>query len=106
MVSNKQFQVTTCTTERVSTHQYDDAAPTTQFLELNYTSGGAPCIDEEIMPLTTDKSALHSLANSLSAGGSTSRPSRPRLGLVHGGAEFWLSLANRQPTEGLWLSRT
>jgi hypothetical protein len=70
--SEQTFQPNKCTSERTSTHQYDDAAPTTKLLAYNYTSGGANCVPQVIQPLTSDKDTLHALAKSLTAVGSTS----------------------------------
>ena len=59
-----------CATER-TTHSYDDSAPSTTYLSFDYTSGGADCITQTIQPLTSDKTVLHALTNSLTANGST-----------------------------------
>jgi hypothetical protein len=67
----KLWQPNTCVTDR-TTNTYTDAAPSTTPLGFNYRSGGADCIEQEIVPLTTNKTTLHALADSLVATGSTS----------------------------------
>jgi Flp pilus assembly protein TadG len=64
------YQASHCATER-TTNAYTDAAPTTTLLGFNYTSNADECVDPIIQPLTSDKTALHALTNSLTAGGST-----------------------------------
>jgi Flp pilus assembly protein TadG len=64
------YKANNCATERLN-HSYDDTAPSTNYLDFNYTSGGSDCITQEIQPLTSDKTALRTLVNSLSASGST-----------------------------------
>lgn len=59
-----------CVSER-TTNAYTDAAPSTTLLGYNYASSSNPCINATIMPLSSDKSALKSVVNGLSAGGST-----------------------------------
>jgi len=60
-----------CVTERTGTHKFDDVAPSTAAVGINYTDAGASCITRTMLPLTSDKAALTTLANNLSAGGST-----------------------------------
>jgi Flp pilus assembly protein TadG len=64
------WQANNCATER-TTNAFTDTAPSTTYLGLNYTYGGSACITQTVQPLTTDKTALHALANSLTAGGAT-----------------------------------
>lgn len=64
------YQVNNCATERAA-NAYDDTAPSTSYLGFDYTSGGAECVNQVVQPLTTDKTTLHALANSLTATGST-----------------------------------
>ena len=59
-----------CSTES-STNAYTDVAPSTTYLGFNYTDSAAECVNQVIQPLTTDKTVLHALANSLTAQGST-----------------------------------
>ena len=65
------YKVNTCASERTGTHAFDDTAPSTTPLNFYYESGGANCISQQIQPLTTDKTVLHALANSLTATNST-----------------------------------
>ena len=73
------YQVNDCVTER-TTNAYTDTAPSTTKLGFNYRSAGDPCVDQLIVPLTSDKTTLHNLVNSLVAGGSTAG----QLGLAWG----------------------
>jgi len=67
----KTFRINTCATERTTTsHAFDDTAPSVTPLGPNYTRNG-DCVVPEIVPLTTDKTALHDVASSLRANGST-----------------------------------
>ncbi len=61
--------VSTCVSDR-PTSSSTDTAPSIVRLGYNYPSSNG-CIDETILPLTSDKSTLHALANALSAQGST-----------------------------------
>ena len=65
------YQVNNCATERTGTNAYTDVAPSTTFLSYNYLSGGGDCIGQAIQPLTSNKTTLHNLANSLTAANST-----------------------------------
>ena len=60
----------TCVSER-TTNAYSDAAPSTTPFGYNYAASGNDCITAAIMPLSTDRSALHSVVDGLSASGST-----------------------------------
>ena len=64
------YRVNTCATER-TTNSYTDDPPSTTFLGRNYRSGGAACLTDEIVPLTSDKDVLHDVAENLVQGGST-----------------------------------
>jgi hypothetical protein len=67
----KTFQINTCVTERTTTsHAFDDTAPSAAPLGPNYTRNG-DCVVPEIVPLTTDKTKLHDVADALKANGST-----------------------------------
>jgi Flp pilus assembly protein TadG len=65
------FQANHCVVER-TTNAYTDTAPSTTPLSINYRSGGDECVTPAIQPLTSDKTVLHALANSLTAETSTS----------------------------------
>ena len=63
--------VTTCVSER-TVNTYTDAAPSMTRLGFQYAPASSnPCIAPTILPLTDNKTRLHSLANSLTSGGST-----------------------------------
>ena len=64
------WQISTCATERTS-YAFTDASPSTALLNPNYPSSTAPCVTVPIVPLTTDKTALHDTADSLPAQGAT-----------------------------------
>ncbi len=63
------FPVSTCVSER-TTNAYTDAPPSTTALGYNYSAPGS-CIDDTIIPLSTNRSALHALVDGLSASGGT-----------------------------------
>lgn len=68
------FAATTCATERSGTHLSTDAAPSLAPLGTHYhrpDGGYNPCPSATIMPLTSNKTALNSAINGLTAGGST-----------------------------------
>jgi Flp pilus assembly protein TadG len=76
-------RTSTCVSERTGTHAYDDVAPSTAYVAHNYTnypysllepwhSGyNNPCLDNEIVPLTSDKVLLTEKIDEFSATGST-----------------------------------
>ncbi|HVY43871.1 MAG TPA: pilus assembly protein TadG-related protein [Hyphomicrobiaceae bacterium] len=65
------WQPNNCVTERTTANAYTDVAPSTTYLGFDYTDGGASCVNQVVQPLTTNKTTLHNLANSLTATGST-----------------------------------
>lgn len=68
------FAVTTCVTERPGPHLSTDAAPSLAPLSTHYhrpDGGYNPCPSAEIMPLTSNKTALTTAINNLGTGGST-----------------------------------
>jgi Flp pilus assembly protein TadG len=78
----KLFQQSSCVSERTGTHAYDDAAPSTTFVGFNYPATSAtlagttaavanPCLTNQIIPLSTDKTAVKAAINTLAAAGST-----------------------------------
>ena len=63
-----------CVTERVGANVATDAAPSTTPVGRRYqpsTSSGNECVASQIMPLSSDKPALHTHINALTAVGST-----------------------------------
>ena len=64
------YKVNNCASDR-TTHAFDDTAPSTTPLNFYYESGGADCLAQQIQPLTSNKTTLHALANSLVATNST-----------------------------------
>lgn len=69
------FDISTCVSERTGPHAYTDVAPSTSYVGLNYPQPYGPpskqCHDEEIVPLTSNKSLLHDAIDDLETGGST-----------------------------------
>lgn len=72
------WTISNCVTERVGANQYTDTAPSTTYVGRNYpTTGGGwwgglgICPAQAFQPLTTNKTTLHALVNSLDADGST-----------------------------------
>ncbi|UXN70538.1 pilus assembly protein TadG-related protein [Devosia neptuniae] len=66
----RRFPISTCITER-TTNAYTDASPSTALLGRNYPGSGNPCISNTVLPLTSNKTILHDVAQKLTAGGST-----------------------------------
>lgn len=64
------FTSSTCVSER-TTNAYTDTAPSTTPLGYNYPASSNPCINATIIPLSTDRTALHTVVDGLAAGGST-----------------------------------
>ena len=73
-------QISTCVTERAGADAFTDTAPNISPLGRNYPNTPAatpisstpnPCLANTIVPLTSDKTALHTAVNALAAGGST-----------------------------------
>ena len=74
------FQASTCVSERTGTERYTDAAPSTAPVGFNYPAvdtqySGAtvanPCLGDEVIPLSTDKTTLKAKIGALQATGST-----------------------------------
>lgn len=65
-------EISTCVTERTGAEAYTDAAPTVALVGKNYpTSGANNCLSAQILPLTSNKTTLHTRINALTDGGST-----------------------------------
>jgi len=65
-----------CVSERTGAQAYTDASPGSSRVGFNYpadalNNGENPCPAAELLPLSSDKSALKSLINNLAIGGST-----------------------------------
>ena len=56
--TKKRWQPNNCVTDRTA-NTYNDIAPSTTPLGFHYTSGGADCIGNKIVPLTANKTTLH-----------------------------------------------
>lgn len=69
--SLKTFAISNCVTERAGVEAYTDAAPSVAFLGRNYPSTANPCLSSTVTPLSTDRAALKSKIDGLSAAGST-----------------------------------
>lgn len=69
--NNKTFNISTCVTERTGGDAFTDAAPGGAPLGRNYPSTSNPCLGATIMPLSTDRTALKSKIDGLTAAGST-----------------------------------
>lgn len=64
------YQINNCATER-QVNAYSDTPPSASKLGMNYINGGSDCIGQTILPLTSNKTTLHAMANSLVASNST-----------------------------------
>jgi Flp pilus assembly protein TadG len=69
--NQKTFAISNCVTERAGGEAFTDAAPATAFLGRNYPASGNPCLASNVMPLSTDRTALKGKIDGLSAAGST-----------------------------------
>jgi len=63
--------ISTCVSERTGTDAYTDAAPASAAVGTNYPSPNNPCLTNEIVPLTNDKTLLETQIDALLASGST-----------------------------------
>lgn len=66
-----EFPLSTCVSERTGGDAYTDAAPSTSPVGRNYAGTSNKCPSATITPLSSDRTALKSAINSLSADGST-----------------------------------
>lgn len=65
-------QISECVTERIGSEAYTDASPASAYVGRNYPSASEnTCVSVGIQPLTSDRSTLKSIINSLEDGGST-----------------------------------
>lgn len=87
----KTFHISTCVSERTGDHAYDDVSPAIAPVGRNYTSSNNPCLDSELRPLDTDKTAIKAAIDALTAGGSTAG----QIGIAWG----WYALSH---DFGLW----
>lgn len=67
----RQFQITTCATERTGVNAYTDVAPGASPVGKMYTPDGTGCPSATIFPLSTDKAALKAAITALDDGGAT-----------------------------------
>src|SRR4029079_9063241 len=65
------FSISTCVSERTGTNAYTDVAPSTALLGRNYPASSNPCLQNTIVPLTSDKTVLENQITLLKASGST-----------------------------------
>jgi Flp pilus assembly protein TadG len=65
------FPSSTCVSERVSSQQYTDAAPSDAHVGYNYPSSANACPGAGIVPLTTDANYVNGRIATLQAAGST-----------------------------------
>lgn len=70
---SRTLPISTCVSERTGANAYTDVAPTTAATRVgrNYVASNNPCPTSTIMPLTSDKDALHEHIEDLNIGGST-----------------------------------
>lgn len=65
------YDISTCVSERTGPHAYTDASPAVAPVGRNYPSSANPCLWNQIVPLTSNRSTLKTAINQLQAGGST-----------------------------------
>lgn len=83
-----------CVSERIGANEYTDAAPATTWIGRVYLPGGSSCLQNTIVPLSSNKTALHAATNSLTASGSTAG----QIGLAWGWYLLAPNFANLWPT--------
>lgn len=68
-----EFDISTCVTERTGAQAYTDAAPSAAPVGPHFPPPGTynPCPSAEIVPLSSNKTALHAAINGLTTAGST-----------------------------------
>lgn len=65
-------QISNCVTERIGSDAYTDASPSSSYAGRNYPSASEnTCVSVGVQPLTSDRTSLKSIINSLDDGGST-----------------------------------
>lgn len=69
--SIRAIQTGTCVSERTGTNAYTDVSPATSRVGFNYASSGNPCPSASILPLSSNKSTINALIDSLAVTGST-----------------------------------
>ena len=65
------FPISTCVSERTGTNAYKDVSPATTLVGRNYAAPGNPCLENEIVPLSSSKKTLKDKIDDLVASGST-----------------------------------
>lgn len=70
--SSKTFALSTCVTERTGADKLTDASPDIAPVGSNYASPANPCLPNQILPMTADKTAIKNQIGTLVAQGSTS----------------------------------
>ncbi|WP_186397228.1 pilus assembly protein [Stappia sp. TSB10GB4] len=65
------YDISTCVSERTGPHAYTDASPAVAPVGRNYPSSANPCLSNQIVPLSSNRSTLKTAINQLQAGGST-----------------------------------
>ncbi len=68
---SKTFAITNCVSERTGANAFTDASPIVAPLGRNYAAPTNGCVAGQIMPLSSDKTALKASINAMTAGGST-----------------------------------
>jgi Flp pilus assembly protein TadG len=69
---NQTLTISNCVTERTGPQAYTDARPDTAPVGRNFpAASGNPCPSATILPLTSNKTTLHTRINALAIGGST-----------------------------------
>jgi hypothetical protein len=64
-------KISTCVTERTGTNAWTDASPTLHKVGRNYPSSSNPCLTNTLRPLSSNKSAIKTSIDGLTASGST-----------------------------------
>ncbi len=67
----KTFEISSCVSERTGTNAYSEVPPSTKLLGRNYPAPTNPCLQNTIVPLSSDKDSLKLSIGALKASGST-----------------------------------
>ncbi|GIK50092.1 MAG: hypothetical protein KJZ75_01365 [Hyphomonadaceae bacterium] len=69
--SQRRYRANNCVTERTGQYAYTDVSPMTAPVGIHYPGGSDPCDSVEVMPLTSDRTALNARIATLNADGYT-----------------------------------
>jgi Flp pilus assembly protein TadG len=89
--NRRTLAISNCVSERIGAEAFTDLSPTAAPVGRNYASANNPCLDTELLPLSTDKDSIKDRIDDLTATGSTAG----QIGIAWG----WYALSQ---DFGLW----